>query len=53
MIKKMAEENISLFCLRISEQTDIMFQKFKDIYEEKKPNNICPKILTILCSFFF
>ena len=45
MIKEMAEESISLFCLRITEQTDIMFQIFKDIYEEKKPNNTLFQII--------
>ena len=53
MIKEMAEESISLFCLRITEQTDIMFQIFKDIYEEKKPNNTLFKLLTILKFFLF
>lgn len=32
MIKEMAEESIILFCLRITEQTDKVFQIFKDIY---------------------
>ena len=39
MIKEMAEESISLFCLKITGKIDKMFQIFKDIYEEKKPNN--------------
>ena len=36
MIKEMV---VSLFCLKITGKIDKMFQIFKDIYEEKKPNN--------------
>ena len=39
MIEEMAEDNISLFCLRINNSTDIMFKLFEDIYKEKNPSN--------------
>ena len=39
MIKEMVVKRISLFCLKITDKIDKMFQIFKDIYEEKKPNN--------------
>ena len=45
MITEMAEESISLFCLRITNKTDIMFKVFKDIYNKKKQNNTLFKII--------
>ena len=39
MVEEMAEKGISLFCLRISDQTDIMFKIFEDIYNAKKANS--------------
>ena len=39
MIKEMAEKSISLFCLNITNNTDIMFKIFKDIYKELKKDN--------------
>jgi len=45
MIEEMAQESISLFCLRITNKTDIMFRVFKDIYNRKKQNNTLFKII--------
>lgn len=39
MVEEMAEKGISLFCLRILQQTDIMYKIFEDIYNKKKANN--------------
>ena len=39
MIAEMAEENIALFCYRISYYTDKMFKLFENIYNETKSNN--------------
>ena len=39
MVEEMAEKGISLFCLRIRKETDIMYKLFQDIYNEKKVNN--------------
>ena len=39
MVEEMAEKGISLFCLRICEQTDIMYKIFQDIYNQKKANS--------------
>ena len=39
MIAEMAEENISLFCLRISSGTDTMYKIFEDIYNDRKSDN--------------
>ena len=36
MIMEMAEKSISLFCLRISTKTDIMYELFENIYNEVK-----------------
>jgi len=36
MVEEMAEKGISLFCLRISKETDIMYKLFQDIYNKKK-----------------
>ena len=45
MIKEMVVKRISLFCLKITGKIDKMFQIFKDIYEEKKPNNTLFQII--------
>ena len=45
MITQMAEESISLFCLNITSKTDKMFKVFKDIYNEKMPNNTLFEII--------
>ena len=45
MITQMAEEDISLFCLNITSQTDKMFEVFEDIYNAKKSNNTLFQIL--------
>ena len=37
-VKELAEKNISLFCMKLTEHTDIMFEIFKNIY--KNYNNI-------------
>ena len=39
MVVEMAEKNIALFCYRISNLTDKMFQLFQNIYNDKKYNN--------------
>ena len=39
MIAEMAEKNIALFCYRISNSTDKMFQLFENIYNEAKFKN--------------
>ena len=39
MIAEMAEENISLFCLKINDRTDIMYSIFEDIYNRIKSIN--------------
>ena len=39
MIAEMAEENIALFCYRISYNTDKMFKLFENIYNDTKSNN--------------
>ena len=39
MVEEMAEKGISLFCLRIRKETDIMYKIFEDIYNKKKANN--------------
>ena len=39
MIIEMEENDISLFCLRISKQTDIMYKLFEDIYDSRKSIN--------------
>lgn len=39
MISEFVEKSISLFCLKITKKTDIMFQVFEDIYNQKVPNN--------------
>ena len=33
LIKELAENNISLFCMKITQYTDIMFNIFSDIYK--------------------
>ena len=45
MVMEMAEKSISLFCLKITNHTDIMFKIFKDIYNEKRPNNTLFQII--------
>ena len=39
MIGEMAEDGISLFCMKITEKTDLMYKVFNEIYNEKKNNN--------------
>ena len=39
MISEFVERGISLFCLKITNKTDIMFKVFEDIYNQKLPNN--------------
>ena len=39
MIIEMAQKGISLFCLRIRRETDIMLKIFQDIYMAEKANN--------------
>jgi len=39
MVAEMAEKNIALFCYRISNLTNKMFQLFQNIYNDKKYNN--------------
>ena len=39
MVAEMAEKNIALFCYRISNLTEKMFQLFQNIYNDKKYNN--------------
>ena len=38
MILEMFNKGISLFCLKITTKTDIMFQVFQDIYNDANPN---------------
>ena len=46
MIAEMAEDNIYLFCFKISTLTYKMFKVFENIYNEKKPNNNMFKIIS-------
>ena len=36
LIEELAKNNISLYCIKITEKTKIMYQKFKDIYNNYK-----------------
>ena len=36
LVEEFADNNIALFCMRISSYTDIMFEMFKNIYEKHK-----------------
>ena len=45
MVMEMAEKSISLFCLKITNDTDIMFNIFRDIYNEKRQNNTLFQII--------
>lgn len=45
MILEMFGKGISLFCLKITTKTDIMFQVFQDIYNDANPNNANFKII--------
>ena len=45
MISEMAEDDISLFCWKITTKTDKMYKIFEDIYNEKKPNNALFKVV--------
>ena len=45
LVKEMAEKSFSLFCLRITKRTDIMFNVFKDIYNKERQNNTLFQII--------
>ena len=38
-VKYFAENEISVFCLRINQSTDKMFKIFKDVYDQNKPKD--------------
>lgn len=64
MVKKLAENNISLFCAKYGDTTDLMFDIFKEIYDKNKPKlsqcefsvetceNICETIIQKAINFY-